>query len=269
MNMKSVCELTGQTLNAAKPGCAIGIMVKAPSAGNVKTRLTPPLTPEEACVLSGCFFRDTAYNIQTAGAACGAQGVIVYTPPDQRNALDGLAPKDFRFLAQTGDSLGARLLNAMSNLLADKYDSVCLINSDSPTLPPEILISAIEVLGTAGDRIVLGPAEDGGYYLIGLKSPHRILFDGIAWSTSEVLAHTVERARRISLDVVMLPSWYDVDDAKTLDRLCSELFFPRAESSSIGIYPAPFTREYLASLLERDRDRPIWTGNNMHRNRRR
>jgi len=237
--------------------CALGIMAKAPSAGSVKTRLTPPLTSEEASVLSACFLRDTANNI----SAQSADGVIVFTPAEERKAFDGIAPQSFQLLAQRGGSLGDRLLNATTDLLSVGYDSICLINSDSPTLPPAILLSAIEALAPEGDRLVLGPAEDGGYYLIGLKTPHQILFDRIAWSTSEVLAHTVERAGRISLPVVTLPKWYDVDDAVTLDRLCRE-FFSSNGFSEKGYHPyaAPFTRKYLGNLLKRDHGRRLSHG---------
>jgi uncharacterized protein len=232
-------------------------MAKAPSAGSVKTRLTPPLTSEEASVLSACFLRDTANNVSNQSA----DGVIVFTPAEKRKLFDCVVPKSFQLLAQRGESLGDRLLNATTDLLSTGYDSICLINSDSPTLPPAILLSAIEALAPEGDRLVLGPAEDGGYYLIGLKNPHQLLFDRIAWSTSEVLAHTVERAKQISLPVVILPTWYDVDDAVTLDRLCRE-FFSSNRFSENGYHPyaAPFTRDYLGNLLKRDHRRRLLHG---------
>jgi glycosyltransferase A (GT-A) superfamily protein (DUF2064 family) len=132
-------------------------MAKAPSAGSVKTRLTPPLTNEEASSLSACFLRDTANNIQDLGAAQRADGVIVYTPVTASKVFNGLVPAGFQLLAQRGESLGDRLLNAIRDLLASGHDSAYLINSDSPTLPPTILESAIEALAPAGDRLVLGP----------------------------------------------------------------------------------------------------------------
>ena len=237
--------------------CALGIMAKAPSAGSVKTRLTPPLTSKEASVLSACFLRDTANNVTDQSA----DGVIVFTPAEKRKSFDGIVPKSFQLLAQRGESLGDRLLNATTDLLAAGYDSICLINSDSPTLPPAILLSAIEALAPEGDRLVLGPAEDGGYYLIGLKKPHRLLFDRIAWSTSEVLAHTVERAKQISLPIVLLPKWYDIDDAVTLDRLCRELFSShRFSKNGYHPYAAPFTRKYMENLLQRDHGRRLLHG---------
>jgi hypothetical protein len=134
-----------------------------------------------------------------------------------------------------------------------------LLNSDSPTLPANILVSAIGALEPEGDRLVLGPAQDGGYYLIGLKNPYQILFDRIAWSTSEVLAQTIERAKHISLPVVMLPKWYDVDDAATLNLLCREMFSDQNFSRN-GHHPyaAPWTRKYLEDLLKTDHGRRLW-----------
>ncbi|HEV8371232.1 MAG TPA: TIGR04282 family arsenosugar biosynthesis glycosyltransferase [Pyrinomonadaceae bacterium] len=256
--MKSIESMKNGT-PFAKHHCALGIMAKAPTAGIVKTRLTPPLTPEEASLLSSCFLRDTADNVQSLRAVNRAEGVIVYTPANERNMFVRVAPPGFQLLAQRGESLGERLLNATSDLLASGYESICLINSDSPTLPTAILEAAIAELEPDGDRLVLGPADDGGYYLIGLKRAHQVLFDRINWSTSEVLAHTIDRAMQISLDVVMLPNWYDVDDTTTLNRLCTELFLPNSASrNGHSVYAAPFTREYLRNLLENDRENRIW-----------
>jgi uncharacterized protein len=240
-------------LSAPNRSCALAVMAKAPLIGTVKTRLVPPLTHEEAASLSRCFLRDTADNIADVGTLHDAQGVIVYTPAEAQGAFDGILPKGFQFIAQRGASLGERLLNATSDLLAQGYDSICLINSDSPTLPPAILRSAISALAAAGDRLVLGAADDGGYYLIGLKQAHANLFKGIAWSTADVLAHTLARAREISLEVVKLADWYDVDDAASLERLCEE--FSNPVSSENGNYPyaAPHTRAYLTDLLEKKR----------------
>jgi len=112
----------------------------------------------------------------------------------------------------------------------------------------------MELLASDGDRVVLGAAEDGGYYLIGLKHAHRNLFREIAWSTSDVLARTRERAEGIDLPVEMLPSWYDVDDADTLKQLCEELFLP---NSLNGSYLAPHTRAFLESILKTEGPRRI------------
>jgi len=219
-------------------------MTKAPLEGAVKTRLVPPLTAREAAALNICFLRDMAANINSIEAA---SGLVVYTPAGSESAFNGILPERFSFLAQRGAHLGERLCNATDDLLRQGFGAVCLINSDSPTLPRSILIRALESLATEGDRVVLGAAEDGGYYLIGLKHAHRNLFNEIAWSTSDVLARTRQRAAEIDLPVELLPPWYDVDDAGTLTRLCEELLFT---SSLNGAYPAPHTRAFLEAVVK-------------------
>ena len=167
-------------------------------------------------------------------------------------------------MLQRGETLGERLINAATQLLKE-FDSVCLINSDSPTLPLKVLSNAVSLLAEAGDRVVLGPSHDGGYYLIGLKRPHRYLFERIAWSTADVLAHTVERASEIDLPVELLPMWYDVDDAATLNLLCEELGqLPNGTSNRVryeGGYVAPITRNYLAELMKQNGGTRFMTSN--------
>ncbi len=229
--------------------CALGLMAKAPLAGEVKTRLVPPLTLREAAALNVCFLRDMAANVKSITETEPASGLVVYTPAGSESAFDGVIPDGFKLLAQRGKSLGERLCNATDDLLREGHSAVCLINSDSPTLPRSILIRAIESLAPEGDRVVLGAADDGGYYLIGLKQAHGNLFDGIAWSTSDVLTRTKQRAAEIDLPVELLPRWYDVDDAQTLHRLCEELFFTLPLD---GAYPAPHTRAFLDTIINRE-----------------
>lgn len=232
-------------------------MTKAPLVGAVKTRLVPPLTPEEAANLHVCFLRDMSASIAEVVVRNCAEGLVVYTPVGAEPAFDGILPPGFKLLRQRGESLGDRLCNATEDLLGQGYSSLCLANSDSPTLPGRFFDLAIESLSRDGDRVVLGAAVDGGYYLIGLKNVHSRLFDRIAWSTGEVLAHTIERAAEIGLEVELLPLWYDVDDGATLNRLCEELFLSRRRD---GNYPAPHTREYLATLIESRRIFPELAG---------
>lgn len=244
--------------NSARGRCALGVMIKAPRAGASKTRLVPPLTHEEAARLSVAFLCDTAANIAGAcgeSSDGGVHGVAVYTPVGAEGAFDGLLPQGFALLAQRGEAFGERLFHASADLLRLGYASCCLIDSDSPTLPRALLSAAVEELARPGDRLVLGPADDGGYYLIGLKHAHRRLFEEIAWSTPDVLVQTIERAREINLDVGLLPAWYDVDDAATLRRLCGELFDARGREGDacdarLAPYPAPRTRAELARLFE-------------------
>jgi rSAM/selenodomain-associated transferase 1 len=249
--------------------CALAMMIKAPRAGESKTRLVPPLTHEEAAGLSVAFLRDTAANIAGACAEHAEGGrrevdpVAAYTPRGAESAFDELLPREFALLPQRGESFSERLFYAADDLLRLGYESCCLIDSDSPTLPRALLTAAVAELSRPGERVVLGPADDGGYYLIGMRRAHPRLFEEIAWSTSEVSAQTIARAREINLDVALLPAWYDVDDGASLRRLCLELFdaphgvesdpshggAERACHATLAPYPATHTRAALARLL--------------------
>jgi rSAM/selenodomain-associated transferase 1 len=221
-------------------------MLKAPEAGRVKTRLAPPLTPAAAAELSRRMIRDTAENIAGVTRQTQATGVAVYTPAGAERTLDPLLPAGFERLLQRGDQFGERLANAAGDLLDLGFSSLCLIDSDSPTLPSTTLLAAVRALETGGDRIVLAGSDDGGYCLIGLKARHPAMFEEIDWSTSRVYQQTLERAKAAGLPVVELTPWYDVDDRVTLARLCQELLEP---GSSAG-YPAPETRRFLRDLAD-------------------
>jgi uncharacterized protein len=247
---------------ARRFGCALAIMVKVPEVGSVKTRLVPPLTPDQAASISRCFFRDTADNITAVvgDSSLNVDGVAIYSPPGAEMELNAMLPDRFGALPQRLASFGDRLLFAAEDLFGLGYESVCLINADSPTLPPQSLRSAVSALSSPGDRVVLGPSEDGGYYLIGLKQAHHGLFEGIPWSTSAVLGETLRRAAEMGLKVELLQPWYDVDRAADLKRLCEELFSSNGNPDHLagGAYPALHTRAYLAKLLQEDWDEHIW-----------
>jgi rSAM/selenodomain-associated transferase 1 len=251
--------------------CAFAVMTKAPQAGRVKTRLVPPLTPEEAAELNKCFLRDTAAAISSAcrrrpagdvgkmqfahaeashseAATARASAIAVYTPIGAESAYSGILPADFSLVPQRGDKFGERLYFAVEDLFKCGFDSVCLIDSDSPTVQAENFAEAVEVLSTREDRVVLGPSDDGGYYLIGVKKPHRHLFEQIDWSTERVLNQTMQRATEIGTEVKLLRTGYDVDDDAGLRRLCNELL---TDTTSADI--APYTRKLLASFVERKR----------------
>ena len=120
-----------------------------------------------------------------------------------------------------------------------------------PDLAESLLAQSAAALAEAGDRVVLGPAEDGGYYLLGMKAPHVHLFEDIAWSTGEVAAQTRQRARALGLPLVELDPWYDVDDAPALARLCRELA-SAPPVDGLAPYPAPATAECIARLRIRE-----------------
>jgi rSAM/selenodomain-associated transferase 1 len=231
-------------------------MTKAPQPGRVKTRLTPPLSPEEAAGLNTCFLRDTAAAITRTADGTRALGVGVYTPIGAEAAYEGILPREFALVPQRGEAFGERLTAATEDLLSVGFDSLCLIDSDRTTVPDSIFAEAVEVLSRDGDAIVLGPSDDGGYYLIGLKKAHRRLFEKIEWSSERVLQQTVAAASELNVPVHLLPAWYDVDDRATLRRLCQELF--GVDGNMTRGFPAPATRGFLSELLQREgRDR-IW-----------
>ena len=251
-----------RVLDPGKPGqipaglCALAVMTKAPQAGKVKTRLTPPLSSEEAAALNTCFLRDTAAAIAKTAKDGAARGIAVYTPVGAEAAYAGNLPREFELVPQRGDAFGERLVFATEDLLQLGFDSLCLIDSDSPTVPQEAFAEAVSLLSEPSDSVVLGPSDDGGYYLIGLKKLHRQLFAAIDWSTERVLEQTIQRAREIGLAVHLLPTWYDVDDRATLNRLCEEFFGGNGRANP-G-YPAPATRQFLDQLLQQEGRQRIW-----------
>ena len=198
---------------------AVAIMAKAPRAGEVKTRLCPPLAAEEAAALYRCFLLD---KIDQVGALTGASAVIAYTPPEGRRMFEELAP-GFILIPQRGRDLGERLANSVGQLLSDGHRGALLLDSDTPTLPGQYLDQALALLMSPRTDVVLGPSEDGGYYLIGLRRLHRELFEGMVWSTPTVLRETVHRAEVKGLTVALLPPWFDIDTAEDLDRLRASL----------------------------------------------
>ena len=233
--------------------CALTIMTKAPRPGQVKTRLTPLLTAEEAAALNKCFLRDTAAAI--AAVEQGARGVGCYTPVGAEEVYETLFPATFQLIAQRGAHLDERLILATQDLLAVGFSSVCLIGSDSPTVPATTFAEAVTFLSTPNDGVVIGPSHDGGYYLIGLNAVHRRLFEEIDWSTGRVLEQTMERAAEIGLPVHLLPPAYDVDDRETLRRLCHDLL---GTCDDRGEIVAPATGKFLRDFVTREGHERIW-----------
>ncbi len=187
-------------------------MAKAPRAGHVKTRLVPPLTPEEAMHMSGNFLRDITENLRQAALRAPIDPFIAYAPAGSEELFDGL-------LAEGTLGFGRCLLHATQAMFALGYGGVCLLNADSPTLPTDLLCEAADALLHPARRAVLGPADDGGYYLLGTRDIEPHLFADISWSTELVADQTRQRAAECQLDVVELAGWYDVDDSAALGQL--------------------------------------------------
>lgn len=246
----------GKPLAVRAGQTALAVMAKAPRAGKVKTRLSPPLTPDQAADLNICFLKDTAENIAAVAVLGGAAGVISYTPVGEEALFDTLLPADFALIPQRGDGFGERLVATAQDLLSCGYGSVCLIDSDSPTVPRAAFERAMAELQREGDRIVIGPAVDGGYYLIGLKRAHPEVFAGITWSTSSVFSETVTAAKKAGMEVVALPLWYDVDDGETLELLSAELLGDALPAfATVSGYRAEHTRAYLRMLRSQGEER--------------
>jgi uncharacterized protein len=211
--------------------CGIAIMAKASAPGRTKTRLVPPLTFDEAAALNTAFLQDIAENLLLAGRHAAITGYAAYAPHGSEGFFNRILPPAIRLIDACLPNFGDCLSQTIDELLARGHRSAVVLNSDSPTLPTALLVETAEVLAQPGERAVLGPSTDGGYYLLGLKTAHRRLFEDIAWSTERVAEQTLERAREIDLDVHVLPAWYDVDDSEGLRRLNSEVRRPRPGTS--------------------------------------
>ncbi len=227
--------------------CAIAVMAKAPQVGRSKTRLVPPLTHEGAAALSAAFLRDVTENIVRAAGAASIRPYVAYAPAGLEPLFAGHLAAGTRLVLADGgidapagvEGFGRCLLHAVQSLLERDHGAACVLNSDSPTLPTELLGRTADVLAAPGDRVVLGPAEDGGYYLLGVKRPHAHLFEDIAWSTDQVAEQTRARAGALGLELVELDTWYDVDDRAALNRLVAEL--DGQAFGALQAYPAPAT----------------------------
>ncbi len=263
--MSSHPGISFHILNPAQPDaafagqCAFVVMAKAPIAGKVKTRLSPPLTPAQAAALNAEFLRDTFANLGAATRQCPAACVVSYTPAGQEAAFNGILPDDTLLILQRGDGFGERLLATATDLFGCGFSAVCLIDSDSPTVPTaEFVRAAVTLLQplqppqppqpnlATRKPVVLGRSDDGGYYLLGITEPHARLFADINWSTGAVADETEQRAAELGLALTHLATWYDVDEEATLTRLRMELDDTHGTTSP-G-FAAPHTRLFLRTL---------------------
>jgi rSAM/selenodomain-associated transferase 1 len=197
---------------------ALIVIAKAPVAGRTKTRLVPPLTPDEAAKLSAAFLQDTV----ATGLQLEWERLSVIHPRGDGQLLRTQLPDDVRLVEQRGVGLGDALAYAFEHHFDEGFDRVVLIGSDNPTLPAVLIETAVRVLESQRD-LSIGPTSDGGYYLIGMRQPYPVLFERIEWSTARVYTQTVERAKQCGLNVHSVAEWYDIDQPLDLDRLESDL----------------------------------------------
>jgi len=199
---------------------AVAVMTKVPGAVPVKSRLQRVLGSQAATALYRCFLLD---RLDALAALDGVGAVVAYTPPEAEAAIASLAPPGLRRLPQQGADLGERMATLLDRLLADGHPAAVVIGADTPTLPMAWVAEAADALAEGAADLALGPADDGGYYLIGLRAPCAALFRDVPWSTSEVTRITLERAREAGLSVHLLPPWFDVDTEADLRRLAADL----------------------------------------------
>ncbi len=196
---------------------AVALFAKAPVAGRVKTRLSPPLSAEEAAEVAAACLYDTLARVSTQWGVA----LTLFLEGKAEETLEAFAAHlKVPIVPQSEGPLGGRLRAALGTLLDAGHPCAIAIGSDSPTLPTARIAAAAAALRV--HDAVLGPAEDGGYYLIGVSRPAWALLEGIPWSTTDVARATRERAAAAKISLAELEPWYDVDDAETLRRALAD-----------------------------------------------
>jgi rSAM/selenodomain-associated transferase 1 len=215
-------------LPAQNPAPDIGrvlvVMAKAPRPGAVKTRLTPGLSPEAVTSLYRCLLDDTlalALSLRNVEVA-------IMCPHSDVNELTQLAGREVNVVAQNGEGLASGLTSVFAHFAEGRGQRTIAFNSDSPHLPPSALEGAFDML--AAHDVVVGPTDDGGYYLVGAKAGHSRLFVRDGMSTGSALETLLSRAQALSLSVAFAQPFYDIDVADDLARLAAELRFAPAKA---------------------------------------
>ena len=233
-------------VNRSSAACGFAVMGKASAPGRTKTRLAPLVTAPGAAALNTAFLQDIVGNLAAAGKLTDLAAYVAYGPAGTDAFFRECLPATVGLFECSLPHFGDCLWMTINELLKWGHAGACVLNSDSPTLPTRCLVEAAHVLAQPGERIVIGPSTDGGYYLLGMKCAHRRLFDGITWSSASVFNETCERVSELHLPLVRLPTWYDVDDAAGLARLRRELDGQRPNHEALAPYAAPHTRAALA-----------------------
>lgn len=228
MNERTSQSKTGSTaqrsaLSVPRSQSALVIFAKAPIPGEVKTRLCPPLTSDEAATLHGTFVLDVLEQTKLAvtKARLPVDRYLACSPSTEHVFFKIMEERQgVRLLDQVGADLGERMHQVFAVLFGQGYQRVLIIGTDAPTLPQSTYQEALSLLTT--HDVVLGPALDGGYYLIGLTRPVPELFAAMPWSTDRVLALTREKALARNLTIGLLKEWRDIDAIEDLRCLIDE-----------------------------------------------
>ena len=232
---------------SAGGGPAIIVMAKAPRHGTVKTRLSRAYPEAEIVALASCFLADT---ISTAKQA-GPRVIVAYSPEDGRAVIEPLIEpilgNGVLWICQQGADLGARMHAAFVQGFARGYAPLVMVGTDSPTLPLASYQAALETLQSGEADVVLGPAEDGGFTLIGVSALSSVLFEGVLWSSPTVFQQTKENSERAGLRVRETEPWYDIDTPEDLKRLRKDLL-----TGPGGEARAPATCRWLSKTRHQD-----------------
>jgi rSAM/selenodomain-associated transferase 2/rSAM/selenodomain-associated transferase 1 len=213
---------------------ALVVMARAPSDSSGKSRLTRDL-PRDHVELRRAILLDTLDAVRRVSRA---DVWVAFEPADAAAEFQSLTGITARLIPQLGGTLGDRMRNVFADLFADGYSTIVMVGSDLPTLPPAYVEHAFDQLGKQKNPVVIGPAVDGGYYLIGLRALCAELFDSIPWGTQDVLATTLKAAETLQLPVSLAPRWYDIDSLDDLRRVARETA------------PAARTRSWIAAHRE-------------------
>jgi rSAM/selenodomain-associated transferase 1 len=198
---------------------AIAILARAPSSGG-KSRLAPHVPEPRLASLRAALLADT---LDVVFGFHGVDAFVFFTPEGGEREIAALVPRPLTLVAQRGDDLGARMLAAFHELIVSRgYRWSILVGSDVPLLTTEHVFEATDTLRRNGG-VVVGPADDGGYYLIGMTEIHELLFDRIAWGSDSVLLETLRRADRLGVDVRIIRGAYDIDTIEDLRRVENDL----------------------------------------------
>ena len=220
------------------------VFVKNPIPGAVKTRLQTRYAPDQVAALYTAFVRDVLARAERIDID---QRVIAFDPPDAESEVRALfgggIEAQWQYVPQVQDDLGARMREALVQQLDAGASAAVLIGTDIPSLPTRHIIQAFDLL--RAKDVVLGPSTDGGYYLVGISKPMPEIFEDVEWSTSSVLAQTIDRVQRAGHTLGLVPPYFDVDTPDELDFL---LAHARATKLATGIDPLPYTHACLSNL---------------------
>lgn len=204
---------------------ALIIFAKTPIPGNVKTRLQPPLSQEEASRLYRGFVLDL---IRATGSLKGVTRMLGCSPNHHNPFFLSIANRyNIELVDQRGKDLGERMENALKDRIHQGFSSVVMMGTDSPTLPIDFIRKAFDLL--RAHEVVVGPSHDGGYYLVGFRKNIPPLFNSMPWGSDRVFSATLERINHLKLKCALLPFWYDVDTPADLKLLAAHLHYLRKQ----------------------------------------